>query len=839
MDESTRTILEQARDLLRAGQAQEARKLLVGALKSNPDSEHAWYLLGFTLDDPAKKRYAFEQALRINPQYQKARKQLAALETAGDLPEAEQAAPAIDSQPPSTPIFLMDEPKIQQIQPEEAVVFEDQPEEAEKTDYGKSLAPGRLRAIGCLVVSGVSLLAVLVIAVVLALSGRLPLPGVVGAGPTSAAVLSTATAAPTGTATLAPATPTSGSPTEPLRAYNAAFEAANCEFKIPEDATVECGYIVVPEARAGDSVNAVRLAVAIYRSQSDTPAPDPVIFLQGGPGSEGIKFAAETYDYYVKPILAERDFITFDQRGVGMSKPSLACQELEDLHLQHLGQSVTETELGPQYIQAFDQCRDRLAIMGLDLSAYTTDNVAADIKDMVDVLGYERANLFGISYGTRLALAVMRDYPEIVRSAVLDSPVPLEARMFNDLAVRTDGSLRAMFADCAADPACSAVFPDLEVVFYQLVEQLDAQPVAVKVSHPITGAPYDIEVDSTGLISAISWGLRISQLAPDMPQTIYDIRDGDYAYLGALLSDNTVFYADLSMGMYTSMSCHEQVYATSPEELAADLAVFPPLEAFAHSVIYGSPENLFNICETWGAAPFAAAGNQPLVSSLPTLILAGEYDPATPPIYGAQIDASLLSSYFVEIPGQGHSLSTSAIDSCPMDIALAFMRNPDAAPDTACVAEMGAPWFVIPYSGAEKIEFTAFSNSEFGLQGVVPADWLDYGSGFYLRANSLLDPTQIGIQSMSASSDRLLDWLTRNFLEFGFDEQAQHTGSHQANGLNWNLYLAKARGNRVDLALAQRRNRTLMVLFVSKARERDALYQDVFLPVLNSVEPLR
>ena len=629
----------------------------------------------------------------------------------------------------------------------------------------------------------------------------------------------TVTPAPPATSTPTP-TPT---PTPTEEAYTPTFVPADCTFEIPEGATVECGFVVVPEDRDGDPADTVWLAVAVYHSTSDVPASAPVIFLQGGPGSSAVAWTTGFYEEFVAPVLKKRDFIAFDQRGAGLSEPLLDCPEIKFLYLQDMKQNLSADERETRYTDAFLACRDRLVSNGVDLTAYTSAASAADINDIITVLGYEQVNLYGISYGTRLAQTVMRDFPEIVRSAVLDSVLPLEVKLYDEGAVGNDHMLDRLFDDCAADPACHAAYPDLETVFYDLVEQLDVEPLTVEVTSPLAGQFDDVIVDGAKLTSAVMWALHSSSYIPLVPQAIYDIHDGDYSYLGHCLALPISTYENLALGVMLSVNCHEQIFSSTPKELRVDL--------------YGGGEVLFHICDEWGAAPFDPREGEPLVSDIPTLIFAGEYDPTTPSMFSRQVAENLSNSHFFEFPGQGHAPSANASEECPFNIALAFLNDPTTNPDSACVAEMG-PQFVVPFAGTEDIEFEPFTSDEHDIAGVIPSGWQDIGMGFYNRAASVLDPTQLGLQAAPVSTAEWLQWLTGQFQQIGFDETPVSAGERKANGLTWTLYVTKFKGDPVDLALTENNGLTLLVVMLSDSREHDALYETVYLPIVDALVPV-
>lgn len=694
MDETTLSELRKARDLLRAEKPEEARPILVGLLKQDPNNEHAWYLLGFALSDPERRRYAFQQALRINPGHEKARKQLGILSETAEEPVSE---------PTEVPTAPEDYGEGEAPTPVAIPVEVEPSEEPEKQDRPKR----RRSPVGTvLLLSALCLLLIIVgVGAVYYLTGGTFAEGLLPVGLLAPTQPPTAppVAQPSEPPTITPIPPTSTSTLTPTITPSATewvheptFVPVTCNFAVPKSATVECGYVSVPEIRGVGPPRTIRLSVAVYRSTSDTPAAEPVIFLSGGPGSGALETVALLYDGFVDPILKERDFIAFDQRGTGSSEPSLDCPEIYSIYMRDLRQTLTDSERATLYTNAVQACRDRLTLTGVNLDAYTSAASAADVKDITSALGYERVNLYGVSYGTRLALTVMRDYTGIVRSAVLDSALPLEARLYNELTARTDHALDVLFAGCAADSQCKAAYPNLETVFYELVDQLDAKPIDVLVPNPLGGQPTTVKVDGAGFISTIRWGLYYTDLIPTLPKAIYDVQEGDYSYLSVVLLLMTTAYDSTSIGMHLSVNCHEQVFATTERELNTDLAEYPELEDFGRSAIYGGAEVLFSICETWGAASFNPEESKPLVSDIPTLILGGQYDPATPPTYSKPLTENLNQSDFIEFPGEGHSLSAGLVENCPLKIALAFLSDPNADPENACLAEMSGPEFVVP-----------------------------------------------------------------------------------------------------------------------------------------------
>jgi pimeloyl-ACP methyl ester carboxylesterase len=193
-------------------------------------------------------------------------------------------------------------------------------------------------------------------------------------------------------------------------------------------------------------------------------------------------------------------------------------------------------------------------------------------------------------------------------------------------------------------------------------------------------------------MNAALWALRSPYMIRHMPQAIYEARDGNYTFLEYGLGFQRGVYDTMSLGMTISVDCHDHAFASSPEALDALIAGYRLHDALGDTSITGA--EIVSFCNEWGAAPFDPRDGEPLFSNIPSLILAGEYDSTTPPLFGKRVGETLDNSTYFEIPGEGHAPTPG--DDCAMSIALAFINDPALEPDGACIAEMDGPRFVVP-----------------------------------------------------------------------------------------------------------------------------------------------
>jgi pimeloyl-ACP methyl ester carboxylesterase len=474
--------------------------------------------------------------------------------------------------------------------------------------------------------------------------------------------------------------------TPPPTSVKIRFQTAACPFTpgdgITEGKELTCGYLTVPEDRGNAQSRAIQLAVAIFKPSATVPS-DPVVYLSGGPGGALLS----GWGTYVSTLTLDQmtqghTLIMFDQRGTGYSQPALNCSEIDQLNKDTQDKILGRDEGNAQYVAAAKKCHDRLVNADVNLQAYTSIADADDVHDLIQALGYKQVDLYGVSYGTRLALTVMRLFPADIRSVILDSTLPTQINTFKTFPAVTQHAYDTLFQGCAASPRCHAKYPQLESVFYKLVDDVNAKPITFQDVHygPVA-------LDGDGLANWVFSMMYVTQLIPVLPEAIMQISQGNYEilsqYFGILMLQN-----DISYGMYYSVECGEDIAFTTADELSKATAgihreIQPEMNAGLKSDV--------GICQFWGDQPVPTAQKQAVTSSLPTLILSGEYDPITP-LSNAQLALQTLShGYLFKFPGTGHGVFNT--DFCPDSIVAAFLRQPVTRPSDSCIATMLEPDF--------------------------------------------------------------------------------------------------------------------------------------------------
>lgn len=453
------------------------------------------------------------------------------------------------------------------------------------------------------------------------------------------------------------------------------FIFSDCPFINPAPDVVRCGYLYVNEVHRNSNSTLIRLAVVIISGVGPEIQPDPILYLSGGPGDSAI---SELGSWMKSPLRQNRAIILLDQRGTGYSQPHLGCPELSEL------------DWDDDILAAIRRCRQRLTERGVDLSAYNSAASALDITLLRQALGYESWNLLGVSYGSRLALTVMRDQPEGLRSVVLDSVYPPNANAYTEQPYHIAAALLSLFNGCKADPACNRYYPDLADVFIDLLTDLDADPLIFD---------DDSEWDAYGLLYDLTDLLYVTGAIPLLPYAIYEAYFENYDPLIDLVNGEGDFWSeplevdfneDLyeSDGVFYSVECYESKVFGDLEAAWNMLVDFP--EVLALPLFYDL-ETFYETCEIWDVGRADWIENQAVSSQVPTLLLAGEYDPVTPPVWAYLAANTLTNHFYFEMPRGGHAL----IDSGPCMLAIIqdFINSPDLAPEGDCLVPLD---FILP-----------------------------------------------------------------------------------------------------------------------------------------------
>ena len=431
------------------------------------------------------------------------------------------------------------------------------------------------------------------------------------------------------------------------------FEAAPCP-KTPEPIkalqNARCGFLVVPENRSIPKSRNIRLVVAIVPSQSRPAAPAPVVFLAGGPGESAILDTPFLVD---AGINRNHDLIIMSQRGTLYDEPDLNCPELDRYYGRQVSLPYDAPSTGQIQAKAAAECRRRLVNEGIDLSAYNTTENERDFVDLRSVLRIHQWNVYGYSYGTDLTLSLMRDFPDGIRTATIDSVVPPNIVSLPWTWSSAREGITAVFDQCRTDPACNSKYPDLLGTFTKTVTRLEANPIVRRVVPPQGGPRVTVVLDGGAVLNML---VANRPKAEDLPAALYKLANGDpRIFLETRAAGAGVpEVPEQAQGMTQSFVCREwEPYGSPPEILRAGRREFPTLP---ESVLINAPQLPFEreLCQEWNVPEGPSSQRIRVRSAIPTLVVSGTIDAKTGARWGRYAASTLPNSTYVRIKGIGH-----------------------------------------------------------------------------------------------------------------------------------------------------------------------------------------
>ena len=457
-----------------------------------------------------------------------------------------------------------------------------------------------------------------------------------------------------------------------------AWEKVACPF----DSTrallpVTCGRMSVPENHAAPG-RSIEIAFMVVKPRNNSDPDNPVLFLSGGPGAPSLVYAEMLVaDPQVYDIVVDRSWVFYDQRGIGRSLPSLRCPR------------------DPNYLRRVAACRDTLQSKGVDLSQYTSASSARDVEALRKVLGVRQWNLWGISYGSRLAFAVARDFPGSVRSIIHDAPSYVEGHEIVDDFRGTEAAIEKLLSKCASDAACRARYPDLRSRFLAALPRLRAAPVAVgneRINderlvnyirgYLFGGDPALLERRIQGLLAYMDAAAR-----------------GDGRAMGQIEASMPTGGADeppipvegwFHMGQNLSIECNEERSFESPEDYRRAAATSEIVRA-----LFGEDGGLgqFQVCALWPSGRADPSRKTRVPYDGPQLAFSGELDASLSGLSGDQMAKLYPNARNIvfrnALHGQVHLADPppKSVDDyrrCALTLARQFLADPEGALDSRC-----------------------------------------------------------------------------------------------------------------------------------------------------------
>ena len=395
--------------------------------------------------------------------------------------------------------------------------------------------------------------------------------------------------------------------------------------------------------------------------------------LAGGPGASAIEFYA-AYSGAFEHVRRHRDILLVDQRGTGSSS-RMDCDVDED---------IIEGAFSEE--QVLEVTRECLAALPHDPRFFTTSVAVTDLEAVRAALGYGPLNLYGVSYGSRVAQHFAKRYPASTRSIVLDGVVPPQIVLGPQIATEAQEALDNIFARCAADENCNERFPGLPHAFQQLREQVEQEPVTVEIPDPVTGRREPVDFGAAELAGAVRLLAYNANSISIVPLLIHTAASGNLEPLAAQIRMLAEQMSDaLALGMHNAVMCSED--APFYDGMAID---HEALEASYIGVV--QLDAITAMCSVWPAGPVDDDFRTPLATDIPVLLLSGEADPITPPEYAELAMIALEQAQHLTGAKQGHG---QAAVGCMPRLIGQFVESPGRLPDEAvdCLERS----FVMPF----------------------------------------------------------------------------------------------------------------------------------------------
>lgn len=439
-----------------------------------------------------------------------------------------------------------------------------------------------------------------------------------------------------------------------------------------------CGTLERPLDPSDDTAGTIQLRVAVIPALDLVPEPDPLVPIAGGPGQGTVEFYA-AYANAFEHVRRSRDILLIDQRGTGESSRMDCPVDDELLDGQY------SAELTIEYTKA---CLEQLPA---DPRFFTTSVAVTDLEAVREALGYPSLNLYGISYGTRVAQHFARRYPGSTRTVVLDGVAPPQIALGPEIATESQKAVDTILARCADEASCNQRFPDIQNTFRKVLEALRESPVTIDVPHPSTGR---LEQTAFGR-GELALAIRLLAYHPNsialLPLLINEAGNGNYVPLAAQYKMTVIAMTDLlSLGMHNAVVCTEDIPFFDKTKIDYGLISATYMGALQLRALEA-------ICSLWPKGRIDPAFKTPLSTDLPVLLLSGDADPITPPRYADMAAVTLSNARHLVGRHQGHG---QIVVGCTSRLVASFIDTADPQGlDAECLERSFVMPFFLDFSG--------------------------------------------------------------------------------------------------------------------------------------------
>ncbi|MEM8950008.1 MAG: alpha/beta hydrolase [Pseudomonadota bacterium] len=582
-----------------------------------------------------------------------------------------------------------------------------------------------------------------------------------------------------------------------MKSRGAEFRSTPCWFELaPEQIDhrrYSCGEFAVPEHWEKPSSRQIHLPVVTFHAKDTDAAGDPVVFINGGPGGRPFIRDAEAIDRFWLPFLRvqswrqKRDLIVVGLRGTNWTDSNLDCPETDDLLASdaspEAGNANRSGWSDTLYLETITACMERLA-EDHDLSGYNIDQNVRDIASLRIAMDIDRWSLLGTSYGTRLALKIVRDFPDGIETVVLDSVVPIDFDPIGSLAANLEETLERLFQACRSDETCNRRFPDSKNQLKNFLARTADENLKIKIEdHHVHGTFF---LPLTPLRTAeILWALTFSPLRITFIPFLIDALDRGYAqdFVAGMAELSSSTFDGVAKGPNFIQTCNDSLH----ELIEFDRQAVEESDLIPSGLFTQSLDMEIALCKRFATDPLPPDRRQVAVSDIPALLLSGYFDAAKPPKDAIQAGKSLSKAYHFTFPDRTHGVlfasPPGSVDgaSCPSRIVSTFLDNPEERPNDPCLQHLDKLTFP-PDEVYESVIAEAHQDGSPKLENQLADDW----SGVRSERNANEVNVVFRNQTSEAVAVYWIDFEGQR-KPYGVIDPAQEKRQHTYQGHRWEL----------------------------------------------------
>lgn len=437
--------------------------------------------------------------------------------------------------------------------------------------------------------------------------------------------------------------------------------------------TVYSGGLDVWENRAEKKGRKINIHVTVIPAVHRDSGFAPIFFVEGGPGVA----ASASIPYFIQqtnPYRQHHDIVLVDVRGTGKSN-ALHCNSLQ------YKRSLQE-QLDEMYpAKGVKECVDSLSRLA-DLTQYTTSNMADDIDDVRQWLGFEKIKLMGISYGTKLSQEYMRRHGAATEAVVLISPVIMNSRIPLHHAQFAQQALDQVWALCESDSSCAEKFPNVAQEFLSLMNKNKFE--AIHMSR--TGKTDTVKISWDAFQTKIRSLLYAPASQRKIPFIVHEAFKNNWQPFLELFAAVPQFDDELAEGLYLCVTCSEDIPFIQQDQIPAAIE-----HTFMKSYRIDQQQQA---CRYWSKANVPLSFLKPVESDIPTMIVSGGIDPVTPNEWARKVAAHLPNATLVNIPLMAHTFDGLQNEACIDQLIIDFFRRKtSSAASIDCLQQLRAPAF--------------------------------------------------------------------------------------------------------------------------------------------------